>query len=90
MPLDIAPRFAGIASGFVSTAAGVAALVSPVAFGAILDATGSYRPPFLVSIALLGLGIVLAFFVRPDRPVEVATRPADIVHPHSAALRTSP
>jgi MFS family permease len=90
VPLDIAPRFAGIASGFVSTAAGVAALVSPVAFGAILDATGSYRPPFLVSIALLGLGIVLAFFVRPDRPVEAAPRPAATVHPHPAALRTSP
>jgi MFS family permease len=87
VPLDIAPRYAGIASGFVSTAAGVAALVSPIAFGYILDVTGSYRPPFLISIGLLGLGIVLAFFVRADRPVEA---PAEDSRPHAALLRTSP
>ncbi|HMG51404.1 MAG TPA: MFS transporter [Inquilinus sp.] len=87
VPLDIAPRYAGIASGFVSTAAGVAALVSPIAFGYILDVTGSYRPPFLISIGLLGLGIVLAFFVRADRPVEA---PAEDGRRHAAVLRTSP
>jgi sugar phosphate permease len=75
VPMDIAPRYAGVAGGFISTAAGLAALASPAAFGYITDLTGSYIPPFILSIALLGFGIVLAFFMRPDRPVFEKTPP---------------
>jgi len=70
VPMDIAPRFAGVAGGFISTAAGLAALLSPFAFGLITDLTGSYTLPFVFSLGFLVLGVVLAFLVRADRPVE--------------------
>ncbi|WP_206952442.1 MFS transporter [Trinickia acidisoli] len=72
VPMDIAPAFAGVASGFVSTAAGLAAIVSPLAFGIVTDLTGSYRLPFMISIGLLLIGIGLAFWIRPDRPLDVS------------------
>jgi sugar phosphate permease len=67
VPMDVAPAYAGVASGFVSTAAGLAAIVSPLAFGMVTDLTGSYRLPFVMSIALLLIGVVIAFWIRPDR-----------------------
>lgn len=70
VPIDVAPAHSGAAGGFLSTAAGVAAAFSPWAFGAITDLTGSYRPPFLLSIALLMVGVVLAFRIRADIPVK--------------------
>jgi cyanate permease len=45
-------------------------MISPAAFGFITDLTGSYRPPFLLSIALLLVGVVLAFRIRPDIPLQ--------------------
>ncbi|TCL05516.1 MFS transporter [Sodalis ligni] len=70
VPLDVAPAYAGVASGFVSTSAGIAGVVSPLAFGYISDVTGSYRLPFIMSIALLLCGVVLSFWIRPDRPLQ--------------------
>jgi MFS family permease len=71
VPIDVAPNFAGIAGGIMSTAAGLAAVSSPVAFGIMVDWTGSYSVPFVASMALAGVGIVLAFFVRPDRAIVI-------------------
>jgi MFS family permease len=71
VPIDVAPNFAGIAGGIMSTAAGIAAVASPAAFGIMVDWSGSYSIPFVASMALAAVGIVLAFFVRPDRPVVV-------------------
>lgn len=70
VPIDVAPAHAGAAGGFLSTAAGVAAVISPAAFGYITDLTGSYRPPFLLSIGLLVVGVVLAFRIRADIPLQ--------------------
>jgi sugar phosphate permease len=70
-PMDVAPAFAGVATGFVSTAAGLAAVVSPITFGYIVDVTGSYTAPFVVSIGILGMGIVMSFWMRPDKPLQV-------------------
>ena len=69
VPMDIAPAHAGTAGGFLATAAGVAAMISPAAFGALTDLTGSYKLPFLMSIGLLFLGVGMSFLMRPDRPV---------------------
>jgi cyanate permease len=41
--------------------------VSPLAFGLIVDLTGSWVLPFAVSIALLLLGCVMAFTMHPER-----------------------
>jgi sugar phosphate permease len=73
VPIDVAPQFAGLAGGIMSTAAGLAATLSPAVFGIITDATGSYRMPFIFSIALMGAGIAVSFLMRPDRPLVVET-----------------
>ena len=73
VPMDVAPQFAGIAGGIMSTAAGLAATMSPLAFGVMADWTGSYSVPFVVSIGLTGVGIALSFFMRPAPQIELAT-----------------
>jgi len=49
---------------------GIAGILSPLVFGALLDLTGSWAAPFCGSIALLLVGSGLSFFMRPDRPFE--------------------
>lgn len=68
IPMDIAPRFAGSASGMMNFGFGVAGLVSPSSFGYLVDRTGSWVVPFIGSIALLLLGAALATRLRPDQP----------------------
>ncbi len=46
VPMDIAPQHAGTASGLMNTGSAVAAIVSPLAFGAIVDITGNWLLPF--------------------------------------------
>ena len=66
VPMDIAPQHAGTASGFMNFGFGLAGMISPVVFGAVIDATGRWDLPFVASLGLLLLGAVLAFFMRPD------------------------
>ena len=68
IPMDIAPRYAGSASGMMNFGFGVAGLVSPSSFGYLVDRTGSWVVPFIGSIALLLLGAALATRLRPDQP----------------------
>jgi MFS family permease len=76
VPMDIAPQYSGMASGLMNTGSAVAAIVSPIAFGAIVDATGDWNLPFLGSIGLLLAGSVLAFTMRPHKKfVEPAELP---------------
>jgi MFS family permease len=63
---DIAPEYAGSASALMNAAGAVAGILSPVAFGWILDLTGSWTLPFVVSMALMLLGAATAFWIRPD------------------------
>jgi MFS family permease len=66
VPMDIAPRYAGSASGMMNFGFGAAGLVSPSSFGYLVDRTGSWVFPFIGSMALLLLGGVLASRLRPD------------------------
>jgi MFS family permease len=68
IPMDIAPRYAGSASGMMNFGFAVAGLVSPSSFGYLVDRTGSWVVPFIGSTALLLLGAALAMRLRPDRP----------------------
>ena len=68
VPMDIAPQYAGSASGLMNFGFGIAGIISPVVFGGLLDLTGSWAIPFYGSIGLLLLGAGLSFFMRPDRP----------------------
>jgi sugar phosphate permease len=86
VPIDVAPQFAGLAGGIMSTAAGLAAAISPAVFGFISDATGSYRVPFILSIVLMGAGIAVSFLMRPDRPLLVeASDPSTGFEPNLAS-----
>jgi len=67
VPMDIAPKYAGTASGLMNTGSAVAAIVSPLAFGYIVDMTGGWSVPFYGSVGLLLIGTVLSFTMRPDR-----------------------
>ena len=68
IPMDIAPRYAGSASGIMNFGFAAAGLVSPSSFGYLVDRTGSWVVPFIGSTALLLLGAALAMRLRPDQP----------------------
>ena len=67
VPMDIAPQYAGTASGIMNMGSAGAAIVSPVVGGWIIDHTGNWNLPFIVSMALMLSGTLLAFVMRPDR-----------------------
>ena len=71
VPMDIAPKYSGSASGMMNFGFGVAGIISPFVFGYLIDKTGSWTLPFAGSIGLLLLGAGLAFRMHPDRPFEV-------------------
>jgi MFS family permease len=68
IPMDIAPQFAGSASGMMNFGFAVAGLISPSSFGYLVDRTGSWVIPFAGSIALLLVGALLTTRLRPDKP----------------------
>ncbi|MGA2214055.1 MAG: MFS transporter [Bryobacteraceae bacterium] len=72
VPMDIAPRYAGSASGIMNFGFAVAGLVSPSSFGYLVDHTGSWVFPFICSMLLLLVGAVLASRLRPDLPFDSA------------------
>jgi MFS family permease len=72
VPMDIAPKHAGTASGIMNSGSALAAIISPVVGGFLIDRTGNWNLPFTVSMILMGLGIVLSFTMRPDRALDVA------------------
>jgi len=66
IPMDIAPKFAGTASGLMNFGSAVAAIVSPITFGWIVQRTGDWHLPFWCSVGILAFGCVTSFFMRPD------------------------
>jgi MFS family permease len=76
IPMDIAPQYSGTAAGLMNTGSAVAAIISPIAFGAIVDWTGNWIAPFGVSIGLLLLGVILSFTMHPERRFHEAHEPA--------------
>jgi len=71
LPLDIAGKFAGTAGGMMNTGFGIAGMVSPVIFGLLIDQTGSYDLPFMITAGLLALGVVCSLFIDPTRHCEL-------------------
>ena len=70
VPIDVAPSYAGSASGFVNAGSAIAGIISPFLFGIIIDLTGNWTLPFVGSIALLLLGCAATFWMKPQRTVE--------------------
>ena len=67
IPMDIAGKYSGTASGLMNSGSALAAIVSPVAFGKIVDLTGDWHLALLASIGLLLVGAALAFMMHPER-----------------------
>ncbi len=72
IPMDIAPVYAGTASGLMNTGSALAAILSPLVFGWVIDLTGNWTLPFIGTMALMLVGVGAAFAMRPDRPLQVA------------------
>ncbi|WP_374625634.1 MFS transporter [Pandoraea sp.] len=70
LPLDIAGKYAGTAGGMMNTGFGLAGMISPVAFGYLIETTGSYNVPFAISAGLLGVGVIAALFIDTSKTVE--------------------
>jgi MFS family permease len=72
VPMDIAPKYSGTASGLMNTGSAVAAIISPVVAGWLIDKTGNWELPFIVSMGLLAVGTILVFTMRPEKQFEDA------------------
>jgi MFS family permease len=70
VPMDIAPKYSGTASGLMNTGSALAAIVSPLVAGYVIDVTGNWYLPFVMSIGLLLLGALSAFLMHPEMPFE--------------------
>ena len=78
IPMDIAPKFSGTAAGLMNSGSALAAIVSPLVAGYVIDATGNWYLPFLMSMGLLVLGGFSAFLMHPEKPFdEAAARPIE-------------
>ena len=66
IPMDIAPRYAGSASGIMNCGSALAAILSPVTFGYIIDQTQNWELPFIGSMGLFAVGSIVAFWMKPD------------------------
>ncbi|SPA44988.1 putative sulfoacetate transporter SauU [Cupriavidus taiwanensis] len=81
LPLDIAGKYAGTAGGMMNTGFGLAGMVSPVVFGYLIERTGSYDPPFMISGALLGVGALASLFINPLLTVDSPDpKPEEVRH----------
>jgi MFS family permease len=80
VPMDIAPKHAGTAAGIMNSGSALAAIVSPVVGGWLIDRTGNWNLPFTVSMILMAAGIILSFTMRPDRTLEVDEQKAEGAH----------
>jgi sugar phosphate permease len=75
IPMDIAPQFSGSASGLMNTGSALAAIVSPLVFGYVIDKTNNWELPFLGSIGLLSIGAVAAFWMKPGEKLTLGNLP---------------
>jgi MFS family permease len=85
IPMDIAPRFCGSASGLMNIGSALAAIISPPIGGYIVDRTGNWNLPFIGSALLLLFGAVLAFWMKPGQGLSLAA-PAQAAPVKQAAV----
>ena len=85
VPMDIAPRYSGTASGIMNMGSAGAAIASPLVAGMIIDATGNWYLPFIMLIGVLLVGAVSAFLMHPELPFEEDAVMVPSGHPATAA-----
>jgi ACS family glucarate transporter-like MFS transporter len=74
VPMDIAPDLCGTASGMMNTGSALAAIISPVVGGYIIDRTGNWELPFAGTMILMLIGAALTFRMRPDRRMQIEAK----------------
>jgi MFS family permease len=67
IPMDISTEYSGTASGIMNTGSALAAIISPVVSGYLIDFSGNWQLPFLGSMMLMGIGLVLSLRMHPER-----------------------
>jgi ACS family glucarate transporter-like MFS transporter len=72
VPMDIAPQASGTASGIMNSGSALAAIISPVVGGYLIDVTGNWQLPFVGSMVLMLIGMALTFLMRPAKRLDVA------------------
>ncbi|MGA7811789.1 MFS transporter [Caballeronia sp.] len=82
IPMDIAPEYSGTASGMMNTGSALAAIISPVLSGYVIDRFGSWELPFAGSMLLMAIGVVLAFRMQPDSKFGIVPTPNAQPAPH--------
>jgi len=70
IPMDVAPAYSGTASGMMNTGSALAAITSPVVSGYLIDRYGNWQLPFLVTMILMGITVILALRMRPENGFE--------------------
>lgn len=88
IPMDIAPEHSGTASGMMNSGSALAAIISPVLSGYLIDRFGSWELPFIGSMVLMGIGVVLALRMQPESKFE--SEPAAAANSkqlHASAMR---
>jgi len=67
VPMDIAPKYSGTAAGFMNSGSALAAIVSPLVAGLVIDLSGNWYLPFLMSMGLMLLGLFSALLMHPEK-----------------------
>jgi MFS family permease len=75
IPMDISVDHAGTASGIMNIGSAAAAIISPVVAGYLIDASGNWQLPFVGSMLLMGLGLVLSLRMHPERKFATTLSP---------------
>jgi MFS family permease len=84
IPMDIAPKYSGTASGLMNTGSALAAILSPVVAGALVDFSGDQQLPFVVAIGVLMVGAITTFLMHPERQFTDEAAPAPKPSPAAA------
>ena len=82
IPMDIASEYSGTASGMMNTGSALAAIISPVLSGFLIDRFGSWELPFAGSMVLMAIGVVLALRMQPESKFDTGTAPNAGSVPH--------
>jgi len=72
LPIDIAGEHAGTAGGMMNTGFGVAGMISPLMFGVLIERTGGYDLPLVISAGLLLVGALSSLAIDPTARVGMA------------------
>jgi MFS family permease len=68
IPMDIAPKYSGTASGLMNIGSASAAIVSPLFAGFVIDMTQNWYLPFYMLMGFLVVGAASAFLMHPEHP----------------------